>query len=128
MAIPVTMVLTAFTGLLLVVLASRVSSLRFGNKIPWGDGGNPALMRAIRAHANTTEHAPIFILMALAYELARGSTPFLVALAIAFALARLGFAVALLGRGLHRLRMLTAAVTYLAQAVLAVALLVAALV
>lgn len=128
MPIPLTMVLTAFTGLLLVALASKVSSLRFRNKIPWGDGGNPALMRAIRAHANTTEHAPIFILMVLAYELARGATPFLVTLAVAFALARLGFAVALLGRGLHRLRMLTAAVTYLAQAVLAAALLVAVLV
>ena len=127
MALPLTMALTAFCGLLLVVLAARISRLRMLHKIPWGDGGNTALMRAIRVHANTTEHAPIFVLMALAYELARGATPFLVVVVVAFALARLGFAVALIGRGLHPLRMLTALVTYLTQAVLAVALLVAVL-
>jgi uncharacterized membrane protein YecN with MAPEG domain len=127
MAIPLTMALTAFCGLLLVALASRISMLRMRHKVPFGDGGHTDLMRAIRVHANTTEHVPIFVLMALAYELARGATAFLAALVAAFALARLGFAIAILGRGLHPLRMVTAAVTYLAQAVLAVALLVAVL-
>jgi hypothetical protein len=84
-------------------------------------------MRAVRVHANTAEHAPIFVLMALAYELARGPTGFLVAIAGAFALARAGFAAAILGRGLHRLRMGTALLTYLTQALLALALGAAAL-
>jgi uncharacterized membrane protein YecN with MAPEG domain len=127
MAIPLTMALTAFCGLLLVALASRISMLRMRHKVPFGDGGHTDLMRAIRVHANTTEHVPIFILMALAYELARGATGFLVTLVVAFALARLGFAIAILGRGLHQLRMVTASATYLTQAVLAVALLVAVL-
>ena len=125
-AIPVTLWLTAGCGLLLVGLAMRISMLRMRHKVAFGDGGNTALMRAIRVHANTAEHAPIFILLALAYELARGSTGFLVAVAGAFLLARIGFAAALLGRGLHRLRMLTALVTYAAQAILSVALLGAA--
>jgi uncharacterized protein len=127
MNIPVTLALAGFCGLLLVALASRVSNLRFRNKIPWGDGGNTALMRAIRVHANTAEHAPVFIVMVLAYELARGTTGFLVTIAGTFALTRAAFAVAILGRGLHSLRMLTAALTYLCQAVLAVALLAAVL-
>jgi uncharacterized protein len=122
MAIPVTVALAAFCGLLLVVLASRVSQLRFGLKIPFGDGGNPGLMRAIRTHGNTAEHAPIFLLLTLAWELSRGPTAFLVGLAALFAASRLLFAVGVLGRGLHLLRMLGAAGSYLAQAVLAVAL------
>jgi len=125
MAIPLTMALTAFCGLLLVALATRISMLRMRHKVAFGDGGNAELMRAIRVHANTAEHAPIFVLMALAYELARGTTPLLVAVVAAFVLARVGFAVAIVGRGLHRLRMATALATYLAQAALAVALLAA---
>jgi len=125
--IPVTVSLAAFCGVLLVALASRVSILRFRNKIPFGDGGNPALMRAIRTHGNTAEHAPIFLLLALAWELTRGPTGFLVGTAVLFAVARLTFAAGVLGRGLHLWRILGAALTYLAQLVLAVALGLAAL-
>jgi uncharacterized protein len=127
MALPVTMMLTAICGLLLVVLAMRISGLRMRHKVAFGDGGNAALMRAIRVHANTAEHAPIFILLALAYELARGPTTFLVAIVTVFVVARIGFAIAILGRGLHQVRMVTAMLTYLTQAVLAGALLIAAL-
>ena len=126
MTIPVTAALTGFCGLLLVLLAARISRLRLRNKVAWGDGGNPELMRAIRLHANTAEHAPIFVLMALAYELTRGSTPLLAATAGAFALARLAFAAALIGRGLHLVRMGAAMLTYLTQTVLAVLLLAGA--
>lgn len=64
MAITVTLALAAFCGLLLVGLALRVSALRMRHKVPFGDGGNTALMRAIRVHANTAEHAPVFVLAA----------------------------------------------------------------
>ena len=127
MAIPVTAALAAFCGLLLVALASRVSALRFGLKIPFGDGGNPSLMRAIRTHGNTAEHAPLFLLLALCWELARGSTPFLVALAVLFAAARLAFALGVLGRGMHLWRMVGAAGTYVAQLLLALGLALVAL-
>ena len=127
MAIPVTVALAAFCGLLLVGLASRVSMLRFGLKIPFGDGGNPALMRAIRTHGNTAEHAPIFLLLALALELAGGTTAFLWGVAVLFVVSRLLFTAGVLGRGLHLLRMAGAGGTYLAQLLLALALGVAAL-
>jgi hypothetical protein len=127
MAIPVTAALAAFCGLLLVALASRVSWLRFTLKIPFGDGGNPALMRAIRTHGNTTEHAPIFLLLALAWELSRGTTPLLCAVAALFVLSRLLFAIGVLGRGLHLLRIIGAGGTYVAQLVLAAGLALVAL-
>ena len=104
MAIPVSVTLAAFCGLLLVGLAVRVSMLRFRNKIAFGDGGNPALMRSVRAHANTAEHAPIFILLVLVHELVGGPTGFLAGVAGLFVLARVLFTAGLLGRGLHVLR------------------------
>jgi uncharacterized protein len=119
MAIPVTAALAAFCGLLLVGLASRVSMLRFGHKIPFGDGGNPALMRAIRTHGNTAEHAPIFLLLALCWELTRGATGFLAAVAVLFVASRLLFTVGVLGRGLHLLRVTGAGGTYASQLLLA---------
>jgi uncharacterized protein len=122
MAIPVTATLTAFCGLLMVGLATRISMLRMRHKVAFGDGGNTELMRAIRVHANTAEHAPIFILLALAYELTAGSTFLLIVMATLFAAARIGFTVALLGRGLHRLRMAGALFTYASQFVLGSAL------
>ena len=127
MAIPVTTALAGFCGLLLVGLASRVSMLRLRHKIAFGDGGNPALMRAIRTHGNTAEHAPLFLLLALAFELSRGTTNFLIGTAALFVLARVLFTTGVLGRGLHTWRMAGALFTYLAQALLAVALLLAAL-
>ena len=127
MAIPVTAALTGFCGVLLVGLATRISMLRMRHKVPFGDGGNTELMRSIRVHANTAEHAPIFILLSLVYEYTRGSTTFLTAIVSAFVLARIAFTVGILGRGLHQARMAGATVTYVAQAVLAVALLFHAL-
>jgi len=127
MAIPVTVALAAFCGLLLVGLASRVSMLRVRHKVTFGDGGNPALMRAIRTHGNTAEHAPLFLVLALASELARGSSGFLIGTVALFVLARVLYTVGVLGRGLHTLRMAGALFTYLAQALLAVALALVAL-
>lgn len=123
MAIPVTAALTGFCGALLVGLAARVSMLRVRHKVTFGDGGNPELMRAVRVHANTAEHAPIFILLSLVYEFTRGSTTFLTVIVTAFVLARVAFTAGVLGRGLHPLRMAGATATYVTQAALAVALL-----
>jgi len=127
MAIPVTVALAAFCGLLLVGLASRVSYLRFTLKVSFGDGGHPALLRAIRTHGNTVEHASVFLLLALVWELTRGTTDLLLAAAALFVGARLLYTVGVLGRGLHALRMAGASLTYLAQALLAAGLAVTAL-
>lgn len=127
MSIPVTVALTGFCGALMVGLASRISMLRVQNKIAFGDGNNATVMRAIRVHANTAEHAPIFILLTLAYEMSRGSTHFLMAVVGLFVVSRIAFTVGIVGRGMHQFRMGGALGTYLSQALLAIALLFAAL-
>jgi uncharacterized protein len=105
----------------------RISQLRMQHKVAFGDGGSAELMRAIRTHANTAEHTPIFILLCLVYEMTRGSNAFLIVIATIFVVARIAFTVGVLGRGLHPFRMAGAMATYLTQAILAVALLLSAL-
>ena len=78
-------------GLLLLVLAARVSYLRRTLKIGIGDGGDGVLLRAIRAHGNSVEWAIPAILFLLVAELTR-APPLLVHLC--------GLAI-VLGRVLH---------------------------
>ena len=78
-------------GLLLLVLAARVSYLRRTLKIGIGDGGDRVLLRAIRAHGNSVEWAIPAILFLLVAELTR-APPLLVHLC--------GLAI-VLGRVLH---------------------------
>jgi uncharacterized membrane protein YecN with MAPEG domain len=50
-----------YSGLLLVILvalAVQVTRLRRSEKVSLGDGGAPALRRAIRAHGNASEYIP----------------------------------------------------------------------
>lgn len=123
MLIPVTAATTALLALLMVALAARVSHLRRRESVAFGDGGNPALMRAIRLHGNTAEHVPVFLFLVLSLELMGGAQGLLVGTAGAFMAGRLVFCAGLILRGKHVLRMAGAGITYLAQAVLAVALL-----
>lgn len=44
--------------LLLLFLAVRVTFARRANKVSFGDGGNPAVLRAMRAHGNAAEFIP----------------------------------------------------------------------
>lgn len=127
MDLPITLATCGSLGLLLVLLASRVSQLRMQNKISYGDGGHPGLMRAIRTHGNTAEHAPLFMLLVLVSELSGGSTTFLAVVAAAFVASRLLFAVGVLARGLNPLRMLGAGITYVLQLLLAGSVLLSAL-
>jgi uncharacterized membrane protein YecN with MAPEG domain len=43
---------------ILVVLALGVVAARLKHKVLIGDGGNPAVLQAIRAHANAAEYIP----------------------------------------------------------------------
>lgn len=45
-----------FNTSILVMLSINVSRIRLKERIANGDGGNPILKRAIRAHANAVEH------------------------------------------------------------------------
>jgi len=82
------------TGLLLVVLALRVSARRMRLKVGLGDGGDELLRRAIRVHANAVEWAlPILLLLTLA-ELNRAPPLLLHICGIALLIGRITHALA----------------------------------
>ena len=51
-------VYTGVNILLLLILAFGVVGARQKHKVTIGDGGNPAVLQAIRAHANAAEYIP----------------------------------------------------------------------
>lgn len=64
---PITSIYAALAGILLLVLAWRVVTVRRRERIGLGDGQNRDLERRIRIHANAVEYVPIaLILLALA--------------------------------------------------------------
>ena len=119
--------ITAVTaGLLLLLqmaLAFTVSGSR-GKTNTWiGDGGNVALQRGARRHANLAENAGIFVVGFGLLELSRSSHALLVALCIAFVLARFLHAAGLSSPDTNNaLRLLGGVGTYLIGFVLAVSL------
>ena len=50
-------------GLLFVALSLNIARLRNVKKVNLGDGGDPQLLRAIRAHANFMEYVPLCLLL-----------------------------------------------------------------
>jgi uncharacterized membrane protein YecN with MAPEG domain len=59
----VTAFYAALIGLLAAALTIRVIVGRTRFVVAAGDGGNPSLAQAIRAHANLAEHAPLVLLV-----------------------------------------------------------------
>jgi uncharacterized membrane protein YecN with MAPEG domain len=60
---PVFFVCAGLLGLLVVVLTLNVARMRGNKKIFLGDGGDPEMLAAIRAHANLMEFAPLCLLL-----------------------------------------------------------------
>lgn len=59
----VTAFYAALLGLLFVVLSVRTLRLRRRLGITVGDSGNPAMLRAMRVHANFAEYVPLCLLL-----------------------------------------------------------------
>lgn len=124
MSIPVTGLAAALCGLLLLLLALRISQLRLRHKVSLGDKGIPELLRAIRVHGNTVEHVPVFLIQCACYELAAGRDALLTGCVVLFLLARVVFAWGLSRSSLSLARRAGASLTYVVELVLPVALLV----
>ena len=60
---PVFFVCAGLLGLLGVVLTLQVGRLRGQKRVNLGDGGDPELLAAIRAHGNFMEFTPILLLL-----------------------------------------------------------------
>ncbi len=52
---------SAINVLILVILIFGVVSARRANRVVLGDGGNPVVLRAVRAHGNAAETIPVAI-------------------------------------------------------------------
>lgn len=115
--IPYTAFATALLGLLFIALAGYVSRLRLQNSISLGDGGNKDLSRAVRAHANLAEFAPIFLLLVLALELRGAGGWLLGVLVVSFVIARIAHGLGLLARATSKARQFGAAVSYAGVAI-----------
>ena len=89
MILPIALTAAGAAALLHIWLSIRVSHIRRTQKILHGDGGNPAMLRRMRAHGNYAENAPIFLVLLALLELAGGRAEFLWAATIIFFLARL---------------------------------------
>ncbi len=85
----------ALLGLLGAVLTVNVIVNRVRSRIDAGDGGVPALARAIRAHANFVEQAPIALIVLGLAEASGARTLVVNGVGIALIAARLASAYAL---------------------------------
>jgi uncharacterized membrane protein YecN with MAPEG domain len=118
--LPITLLAAAAAAAINIWLGYRVVQVRVPLKISVGDGGNEAVLRRMRAHANFGEHAPIFLVLLAAIELAGGNGPFLAVVAAAFVLSRLAHGVGMDGGSLGQWRSVGMITNTLAVVVLAV--------
>jgi uncharacterized protein len=92
MLLPITLTLAAASALISFWLATRIGQARHAAKISIGDGGDPALVARMRAHANFVEYTPFVLILMALIELARGPRAWLWAVAIVYVLARIAHA------------------------------------
>jgi len=124
----VTAILAAIFGLFAAALTLNVIVNRVRLKVESGDGGLPAMTRAIRAHANFAEHVPLALLLIAAVEMMGRAHWLVVALGVVLLVARLLSALGL-GRSLAGTppRQAGAALTLAVTIVASVSILAAAL-
>lgn len=84
----VTPIYAGILAIIFFVLSLRVVALR-GHGASLGDGGNPLLLRRIRAHGNFAEYVPFILLMMGILELSHFSIYLLHGLGITLVVARL---------------------------------------
>jgi uncharacterized membrane protein YecN with MAPEG domain len=87
-AIVVTPLYAGVLALWLMLLSLRVIDRRRSARVRLGDGGNPALQRAIRGQANFCEYVPLALLLLALLEMSRFSIYVLHALGMALVIAR----------------------------------------
>lgn len=95
MSLPITALYAGLLALLFLVLSIRVVQRRGAAGINLGDGGDPALNRRIRAHANFAEYVPLLLILLALLEGGGAPAWLLHALGIALVAARLGHGYAL---------------------------------
>ena len=96
----------AIAALIAAWLGWRCSKVRLSDKILHGDGGNAALMRRMRAHANFTEYTPIALVLIVLLDLMDINVWALGLTALAFMVGRVLHAIGMDSDTPSKLRML----------------------
>lgn len=73
-------------------LVVRISRMRLSDNVMHGDGGNPLLLKRMRAQANFIEHAPLFLILLAAIEMTGRGDSWLAIVGSVFMLARVAHA------------------------------------
>lgn len=60
---PITLLYAGVLSIFFLVLSARIVQMRRSGGPSLGDGGNPVMLRRIRAHANFSEYVPFILLM-----------------------------------------------------------------
>lgn len=89
MLLPISLTAAGAAALLHIWLSVRVSQVRRSQQILHGDGGSPALLKRMRAHANYIENVPFFLVLLVLLDLAGAWSLALWIATIIFFLARI---------------------------------------
>lgn len=73
-SLPITSVVAALAGIMLVALSLRVGLFRAKEDIWFLDGGNDELLRRVRAQGNFIEYVPLALLLIALVELGGGAS------------------------------------------------------
>mgnify|MGYP003605015167 CR=1 FL=1 len=120
MILQTTLSLAAAAAILNVWIMIRVSALRVSGKVIHGDGGNAALMKRMRAHANFVENVPLALILIAAIEISAKGGLWLSVWGGVFMLARIAHAFGMDGTSANKLRMIGTIITMLTQLGLAI--------
>lgn len=74
MVLPITLATAGAAALINLWLAVRILRIRFGQKILYGDGGDPRLAARMRAQLNFAEYTPLILILIAAIEWSAGSS------------------------------------------------------
>lgn len=95
--LPITLTAAGAAGLINIWLAMRCGRVRTSQKISIGDGGNEALVAAMRAQANFVEYTPFVLVLLAVIELAWGSPLWLWIVSGVYLLGRVGHGLGMTG-------------------------------
>lgn len=111
MLLPITLTVAGAAAVLNLWLAMRVGQVRQAENVSVGDGGAPALIARMRAHANYAEYTPFVLVLIAVIELAVGSQTWLWIVGGVYLLARVAHGIGMDGKGPGR--MIGTVVTFL---------------
>ncbi len=89
LTLPITLTIAAGAALVNIWLMIRCGQVRTKEGVSIGDGGNEALIRRMRAHANFVESAPFVLVLIAAIEATSGTANWLWGIGIAYIIGRL---------------------------------------